>query len=204
MERTSRRAAAEDGEELNETDEDVVGTRLDEKPILPEVTAYVGLGSNMGERLGALRDAIRQLRTCAGVRVTGVSNVYETEAHVLPGQGAAPAFLNAVVALSTTLPARDLLASLLAVERAGGRQRDGRRWEARTVDLDLLLYGADVIDEPGLTVPHPRLNARRFVLAPLADLAPGVAVPGTGRTVTELLAACEDPHPVTRVDFDIT
>ncbi len=91
-----------------------------------------------------------------------------------------PRFLNAAARLRTTLAARELLAQLLAVERELGRTRDGPRWGPRTIDLDLLLYGDEAIDEPGLTVPHPRLHERRFVLEPLADLDPGLVIPSRG------------------------
>jgi 2-amino-4-hydroxy-6-hydroxymethyldihydropteridine diphosphokinase len=97
-----------------------------------------------------------------------------------------PRFLNAAARLQTTLAARDLLGELLAVERDLGRSREGPRWGPRTIDLDLLLYGDETIDEPGLTVPHPRLHERRFVLEPLADLDPALVIPGRGSLETLL------------------
>jgi 2-amino-4-hydroxy-6-hydroxymethyldihydropteridine diphosphokinase len=101
-----------------------------------------------------------------------------------------PRFLNGAVALDTELAPRELLSLLLAVERRLGRVRDGSRWGPRTIDLDLLLYGSEVVDEPGLSVPHPRLAERRFALEPLAELAPELVVPGSG-TVKDLLAALD-------------
>jgi 2-amino-4-hydroxy-6-hydroxymethyldihydropteridine diphosphokinase len=101
-----------------------------------------------------------------------------------------PRFLNGAAALETELSARALLETLLSVERRLGRVRDGTRWGPRIVDLDLLLYGDDVVDEPGLRVPHPRLPERRFALEPLAELDPELVVPGAGG-VSDLLAALD-------------
>jgi 2-amino-4-hydroxy-6-hydroxymethyldihydropteridine diphosphokinase len=101
-----------------------------------------------------------------------------------------PRFLNGAVALDTELSAHALLEELLSVERRLGRVRDGTRWGPRIVDLDLLLYGDEVVDEPGLRVPHPRLQERRFALEPLAELDPELLVPGAGR-VSDLLAALD-------------
>jgi 2-amino-4-hydroxy-6-hydroxymethyldihydropteridine diphosphokinase len=140
--------------------------------------AYVGVGSNLGDREALVRAAIEALPG-----VVAVSRLRETEPVGVTEQ---PRFLNAAVALETELTARELLDQLLAVERRLGRER-GERWGPRTIDLDLLLYGDETIDEPGLTVPHPRLHERRFVLEPLVDLDPELAVPGRG-TLMELLA----------------
>jgi 2-amino-4-hydroxy-6-hydroxymethyldihydropteridine diphosphokinase len=146
-------------------------------------TAYVGVGANLGDREASIRDALRLLGEREGVTVTAVSSLRETEP---VGKLDQPSFLNGAVRLETTLPPRGLLDTLLDVERELGRERR-ERWGPRTIDLDLLLYGAERIDEPGLTVPHPRLHERRFALEPLAELAPGLDVPGSGR-VSELLA----------------
>jgi 2-amino-4-hydroxy-6-hydroxymethyldihydropteridine diphosphokinase len=140
--------------------------------------AYVGLGANLGDREGTIRAAVADLPG-----VVAVSTLRETDPVGITDQ---PRFLNGVAALETGLTPRELLDVLLAVERRLGRER-GRRWGPRTIDLDLLLYGDEVIDETGLTIPHPRLHERRFVLEPLADLAPKLAVPGHGR-VKDLLA----------------
>jgi len=155
--------------------------------------AYVALGANLGDRLATLVAALDRLGRVAGVRVRTVSPVYEAEAHVLPGAPPQPPYLNAVARLTTTLGASTLLAAMLDVERALGRTRNaGERWAARPLDLDLLIFGEAVLERPGLVVPHPRLAERRFVLQPLADLAPGLEVPGTGATVADLLARCPD------------
>ncbi len=142
--------------------------------------AYVGLGSNLGDREAALRSALEQL----GEGVVAVSSFRETDP---VGYLEQPPFLNAAAALETELDPRALLERLLAIERELGRTRDGPRFGPRTIDLDLLLYEDRVIDEPGLVVPHPRMGERRFVLEPLAELDPNLAVPGQGR-VSDLLA----------------
>ncbi|MBV8258864.1 MAG: 2-amino-4-hydroxy-6-hydroxymethyldihydropteridine diphosphokinase [Actinobacteria bacterium] len=141
--------------------------------------AFVGLGSNLGDREATIRAAVAALGDEAGVEVVAVSTLRETDPVGYVDQ---PPFLNGVAELETELPARDLLERLLAVERRFGRVREGIPAQGpRTLDLDLLLYGDDELDEPGLTVPHPRLHERRFVLEPLAELAPGLVVPGRGR-----------------------
>jgi 2-amino-4-hydroxy-6-hydroxymethyldihydropteridine diphosphokinase len=134
--------------------------------------AYVGLGANLGDREGTIRAAVAALPD-----VVAVSQLRETDPVGVVDQ---PRFLNGVAALETELPARDLLAVLLEIERTLGRERR-ERWGPRTIDLDLLLYGEETIDEPGLTVPHPRLHERRFALEPLAELAPNALIPGRGR-----------------------
>ena len=144
--------------------------------------AYVGLGSNLGDRERNLRRAVARLAELGSVRS---SSVRETDPVGIADQ---PRFLNAAVELETELAPRDLLDRLLAIERELGRDRAlERRWGPRLVDLDLLLYGDEVVDEPGLTVPHPRLAERRFVLEPLHELDPELALPD-GRQVADLLA----------------
>ncbi|HZS10099.1 MAG TPA: 2-amino-4-hydroxy-6-hydroxymethyldihydropteridine diphosphokinase [Blastocatellia bacterium] len=149
---------------------------------MSQITAYIALGSNLGDRLEHLRAAVRALRERAGIEVTGQSRVYET-APVGGPEGQGP-FLNAAVRLITELPARELLRFLLETERTRGRERV-EQWGPRTLDLDLLLYGSEIIREPGLTVPHPGLQNRAFVLEPLADLAPDMEIPGLSLTVRE-------------------
>jgi 2-amino-4-hydroxy-6-hydroxymethyldihydropteridine diphosphokinase len=148
------------------------------------VRAFVGVGSNLGDRWGRLAHAARALRAAPRVAVVDASRVFDA-APLGPPQ---PRYLNAVLELETDLPAVDLLELLQEVERTGGRVRSAVRWSARTLDLDLLLYGDEVIRDPRLVVPHPGLVVRRFVLAPLAELCPERVVPGTGRTVAQLLA----------------
>jgi 2-amino-4-hydroxy-6-hydroxymethyldihydropteridine diphosphokinase len=149
--------------------------------------AYVGLGSNLGDREAMLQAALARLAAEPGISVLAVSPFQETEPVGYLDQ---PRFLNAAAALETDLSARDLLDRLLSVERGLGRTREGPRFGPRMIDLDLLLYGDEVIDEPGLTVPHPRLHERRFVLEPLFALDPGLFVPLRG-PVAALLAGLE-------------
>jgi 2-amino-4-hydroxy-6-hydroxymethyldihydropteridine diphosphokinase len=139
--------------------------------------AYVGLGANLGDRELTLHAAVDTLDAEEGIEVVAVSTLRETEP---VGVGDQPRFLNGVAELDTTLTARELLDRLLAVEQQFGRVRVPGEHAPRTLDLDLLLYGDEEMDEPGLTLPHPRLHERRFVLEPLAELAPGLVVPGRG------------------------
>jgi 2-amino-4-hydroxy-6-hydroxymethyldihydropteridine diphosphokinase len=145
--------------------------------------AFVGLGSNLGDRSATLTRAIELLGQREGIEVVAVSAFHETEPVGYLDQ---PAFLNAAVAIETQLQPEALLVELLSVERELGRTREGPRYGPRTVDLDLLLLEGVVIDEPGLTVPHPRLHERAFALAPLVELDPSLVVPGRG-SVVELL-----------------
>lgn len=146
--------------------------------------AYVGLGANLGDRENTLRAVVDALGGEEGIEVVRVSTLRETEP---VGVGEQPLYLNGVAALETTLTARELLDRLLAVEQRFGRVRVPGEHGPRSLDLDLLLYGDEEIDEPGLTVPHPRLHQRSFVLEPLAEIAPTLVVPGRG-TVESLLA----------------
>lgn len=140
--------------------------------------AYVALGANLGDREATIEAAVAALPG-----VVAVSQLRETDPVGVVDQ---PQFLNGAAALETELSPRELLDVLLAVERELGRERR-ERWGPRTIDLDLLLYGGETIDEPGLTVPHPRLHERRFALEPLLDLDPELAIPGRGR-VEDVLA----------------
>jgi 2-amino-4-hydroxy-6-hydroxymethyldihydropteridine diphosphokinase len=150
------------------------------------VRAHVGLGANLGDREATMRRAIELLEG-DGIEVVGISAFRETEPVGYLDQ---PRFLNAAVALETALTPPELLDRLLAVERELGRTREGPRYGPRTIDLDLLLYGDEVVDGPGLSVPHPRLAERRFALEPLAELDPTLVVPGAG-TVSALLTGLE-------------
>jgi 2-amino-4-hydroxy-6-hydroxymethyldihydropteridine diphosphokinase len=144
--------------------------------------AYVAVGSNLGDRWARLALAARALRAAPGVAVLRASRVWDT-APLGPPQ---PRYLNAVLELETTRTPRSLLALLRSAEAEAGRRRDVR-WGARTLDLDLLVAGDWIVREPGLTVPHPELRNRRFVLAPLAELRPELVVPGTGLAVGRML-----------------
>ncbi len=146
-------------------------------------TVYIALGSNLGARGALLRGALDRLEE--QVAVTAVSPVYETDPVGYTEQGP---FLNAVVGGTTTLAPRALLRALLRIERDLGRERPFPN-APRTIDLDLLFYDALVLDTPDLTVPHPRLHERAFVLAPLADIAPALRHPRLDRTLEALLAA---------------
>jgi 2-amino-4-hydroxy-6-hydroxymethyldihydropteridine diphosphokinase len=156
------------------------------------VRAYVGVGTNLGDRWANLALAARELRAEPRLALLRASRVFDA-APLGPPQ---PRYLNAALELEAALPAEALLEALKQVERAAGRRR-GVRWGARTLDLDLLLLEDQVIRRPGLVVPHPELVARRFVLAPLAELCPDRIVPGTGLTVAALLARApaEDLRP---------
>jgi 2-amino-4-hydroxy-6-hydroxymethyldihydropteridine diphosphokinase len=146
--------------------------------------AYVGLGSNLGDREETLRRALELL--AEQVDVVAVSTLRDTDPVGMVDQ---PRFLNGAALVETELPPRELLGVLLGIERELGRERL-ERWGPRTIDLDLLLFGAEAVSEPGLRVPHPRLHERRFVLEPLAELDPALVVPGRG-PVRELLAGLD-------------
>jgi 2-amino-4-hydroxy-6-hydroxymethyldihydropteridine diphosphokinase len=142
---------------------------------------FVGLGSNLGDRERNLHEAVERL---GEIGLVGVSAFRDTDPVGVVEQ---PNFLNAVAELSSDLSPRELLDRLLQIERELGRDRTKKeRWGPRTIDLDLLLYGDEVVDEPGLTVPHPRLAERRFVLEPLHELAPDLVLPD-GRRIKDLL-----------------
>ena len=160
---------------------------------MSEVVAYLLLGSNIGDRAAHLEQARRTLAATAGA-IVAASAFYETAAWGLEDQ---PAFLNQVLAIRTELDAPALLAACLATEQQAGRERM-QRWAARTLDVDILLYGDAVIDTPTLSVPHPALPGRRFALTPLAEVAPQLRHPQLGRTVSELLASCLDPLAVVK------
>lgn len=151
----------------------------------PPVRAFLGLGSNLGDRLANLQEAVDRLDGTEGVVVLRISRVYET-APVGPPQ---PDYLNAVVEVETTLGARALLEAGLGIEAAMGRVR-AARWGPRTIDVDLLGYGREHFDEPGLTVPHPRMHERAFVLVPLLELESDPALP-EGRRIAEVRLAPE-------------
>lgn len=153
----------------------------------PPAVACVGLGGNLGDVAATLRSAIAALAALPRTRLLRTSRFYRTPPW---GMEAQPGFVNAAVALETGLAARALLDALLRIERDFGRVRGDDRWGPRTLDLDLLLYGEAVVDEPGLRVPHPRLPERAFALVPLLDVLPEAVIPGIG-PAREALAALD-------------
>jgi len=159
--------------------------------VAKRVRAYIGLGSNLGDRDANLRLALGLLAELPGVRVEAISRVYESAA---VGPGEQGPYLNAAVELSCEQTPQALLEALLEIELRAGRDRgaDIERWAARTLDLDLLFYADACIDQPGLSVPHPRLDERSFVLEPLCDLAPELVHPRKGIAISELARKLRD------------
>lgn len=148
--------------------------------------ALVGLGANLGAAAATLRHAFKDLDAVPGTRLLRASRLYRSPAW---GRTDQPDFVNAVAMLETALPARELLDALLGIELDAGRERKpDERWGPRTLDLDLLLYGDAVIDEPGLRVPHPHLHERSFALLPLVEIAPDAMIPGLGSARAALAA----------------
>jgi 2-amino-4-hydroxy-6-hydroxymethyldihydropteridine diphosphokinase len=152
--------------------------------------AFVGIGSNLGDREATIRRAVARLHEQPGIEVVRVSSLHETEPWGYTDQ---PPFINGAALLQTSLGARELLAVLLDIERQLGRTRDAAiRYGPRTIDLDLLLYGEQQLDEPGLTIPHPRLHERLFALEPLHELDAGLVIPGHGSLADVLSALHSD------------
>lgn len=147
--------------------------------------AFIGLGSNLAEPAAQLHQALHSLRALPGCTWAGVSGLYMSDS-LLPGQ---PRYSNAVAALDTCLAPLELLDALQAIEHDQGRVR-AERWGPRTLDLDIILFGTQVLDEPRLKVPHYHLHARPFVLYPLAELVSGDFVLPDGRSLQALMAAC--------------
>ena len=151
---------------------------------MPPATAYIALGANLGDRTANIERALDLLRATPGVRVTKVSSLLDNPA--VGGPAGSPPFLNAAAEVETTLTPRELLCHLLEIERTLGRERR-EKWGPRPIDLDILLFGERVIDEPDLKVPHPLMHQRRFVLEPLAQIAPHAIHPLLEKTIAGLL-----------------
>ncbi len=149
--------------------------------------AYVALGANLGDPVNTIKSAIEMLKSLSNSRLVASSSLYRTAPMGLHNQ---PDFINAVVALDTQLTPAALLQQLFTVEAEFGRIRNVKN-APRTLDLDLLLHGHSVSNDPQLTLPHPRMHRRAFVLAPLAEIAPEVSIPGYG-AISDMLAACAD------------
>lgn len=149
-----------------------------------KTTAYIGIGSNIGDPRGQVEQAIAALDRLPDTKLKSASPLYQSRPQ---GPVDQPEFVNAAAAIDTGLEALDLLEHLHAIEQAQGRFRDGTRWGPRQLDLDILLYGDEAFSTSGLTVPHPELTRRSFVLYPLADIAPDLEIPGAG-SLQQLLA----------------
>jgi 2-amino-4-hydroxy-6-hydroxymethyldihydropteridine diphosphokinase len=158
------------------------------------MNVFVGLGSNLGERESMIRQALENLSRLPGTRLVKASSLYDTEP---VGEVDQPNFLNAVAQLESELGARQILWNLHLIEKRLGRVRT-QRWGPRTIDLDLLLVGGEVIEEPGLRVPHPELTHRSFVLVPLVELDPLLVHPVTGETLLHHLSRLNTRPPVKR------
>lgn len=154
-------------------------------------TVYLSLGSNLGERAESLASARTRIGILVG-KLETASSIYETAPW---GKSDQPPFLNQVIAVTTKLAPKVLLDTTLAIERSLGRVR-GAPLGPRTIDIDILLYGDQVVNEADLVIPHPAMAERRFVLTPLTEIAVGLKHPVLGKTISELLASCQDPLSV--------
>ena len=160
-------------------------------------TTYIGLGTNLGNRLSNLHTSRLFLEASVGT-IKAQSSIYETKAWGVEGQ---PDFLNQVVAITTGLRPQQVLDTILAIEEAMGRVRE-RKWYTRLIDIDLLLYGSEIVKEADLIVPHPYIQDRNFVLAPLAEIAGKTIHPILKKSMKELEEACLDPLKVWKYEED--
>ncbi|MDE0482612.1 MAG: 2-amino-4-hydroxy-6-hydroxymethyldihydropteridine diphosphokinase [Candidatus Poribacteria bacterium] len=157
-------------------------------------SAYIGFGSNIGDRLSYIENAIHALSEAEGITLQKISSLYETEP---VGDEAQAQFLNGVIAIKTGLSAHTLLQTLKQIETTVGRQHRAR-WGPREIDLDILIYGDICLRTPNLVIPHPEMHLRRFVLVPLAEIAPGVVHPVFNKTIQTLLERLEDDKSVVK------
>ncbi len=164
----------------------LLGKNLDVLAAMTPAKAYIGLGSNLAEPIEQVKSARISIASIDGVKELAFSSLYQSAPMGPPDQ---PDYVNAVVAIETTLAPLPLLRALQAIEHAQGRVRKGERWGARTLDLDILLYNQQQISVPDLVVPHVGIAERSFVLYPLAELDPHLVIPGKG-ALTDLLARC--------------
>ena len=169
--------------------------RQERKPPETGIVAYIGLGSNLGDRRANLRRAVCEIERLEGLRLIALSSFYESKP---VGPEDQPDFMNAAAAVRTPLAPRSLLETLQTIEAAMGRRRL-ERWGPRNIDLDILLYDDFVLSEPDLVVPHPLMHLRRFVLAPLCEIAPDARHPVLGMSVRELLARLDEGHGRTKL-----
>jgi 2-amino-4-hydroxy-6-hydroxymethyldihydropteridine diphosphokinase len=167
--------------------------------------AFICIGTNLGDRAANFRDAIKRMGALPSTRVVRQSSIYETE----PVGDIQGSFLNGVVEADTALPADELLRALLAIERSMGRKRSPSAKQTRVthqprvIDLDLLFFENQVTDTPAMQLPHPRLHERRFVLAPMAELAPALVHPILQKSISELLASLKSPYRVALARADL-
>lgn len=160
--------------------------------------AYIGIGSNQGAKVEHCERALRIMSTIPETAVAERSPLFESE----PWGGSGEWYVNGVCAVDTNLEPATLLGYCHGIERRMGRRRSGRRWEDRVIDLDLLLFDDRVVDDPGLEVPHPELEKRKFVLVPMCEIAPEAAHPVLRMNMAQLLARVEDPRQVLRIYHD--
>ena len=166
----------------------------EEAPLKMPHRAFIGVGSNLGDRKANIAEALERAAKLPGSRVLRTSSLYESEPH----GNAKTWFVNAVFELETELAASDLLKRLKAIETQMGRKRvKGKKWGSRIIDLDILFFNTEVIATRTLKVPHPEIARRRFVLLPLAEVAPQLSHPELGQTVSKILAVTEDRKRVT-------
>jgi 2-amino-4-hydroxy-6-hydroxymethyldihydropteridine diphosphokinase len=156
--------------------------------------AFIGVGSNLGDRKANINEALDRVRKLPGCRIVRTSSLYESEPH----GDAKTWFVNGAFELETEISASELLKRLKAIERTMGRKRvRGKKWGSRIIDLDILFFDSEIVDSKVLRVPHPEIGGRRFVLLPLAELAPQLVHPGLGQTVSQMLAVSKDRKRVT-------